>query len=154
MRKIQIVLILFIAVAVMACSSDGEKKNISTEVVTNTKTAGNDKGKVRAPHIKFKEKTYDFGKVLQGEVVKHSFSFTNTGDMTLLVTNVRSSCGCTVSDYSKKPISPGGSGKIEVSFNSHRRKGMQNKSITVTSNSIPNTTTLHIKANVVLPEEN
>lgn len=152
MRKIKYLILLVMAIGLMACSSDGKKKNISTEVVTNTKSASNEKGKVKAPQIKFKKKTHDFGKVLQGEVVKHSFTFTNTGDMTLLVNNVRSSCGCTVSNYSKKPISSGGSGKIEVSFNSHRRKGMQNKTITVTSNSIPNTTTLHIKANVVLPE--
>jgi hypothetical protein len=152
MKRLKLIAMLFIAVGVMACSNNGKRKNISTEVVTNTKSASGNQSKMRAPQIKFEKKTHDFGKIIQGEIVKHNFTFTNEGEMSLLITNVRSTCGCTVGEYPKKPIPPGGEGKIEVTFNSHRRKGMQKKSITITTNSVPNTTTLNIKANVVVPE--
>jgi hypothetical protein len=67
---------------------------------------------------------------------------------------VNSSCGCTVGKYPKTPIAPGKSDYVEASFDSSGRKGMQNKTITVLSNTQPNLTTLRIKAEIVRPENN
>ncbi|MCO5266262.1 MAG: DUF1573 domain-containing protein [Lentimicrobium sp.] len=64
-----------------------------------------------------------------------------------------SSCGCTVPDFPKTPIKPGESHKIDVKFDSEGRRGYQNKTITIVSNTQPNTQVIRIKAEVILPEE-
>ena len=46
--------------------------------------------------ISFKNETVDYGKIVKGSDGVRVFEFTNTGDAELVVTNVKSSCGCTV----------------------------------------------------------
>jgi Protein of unknown function (DUF1573) len=86
------------------------------------------------PKIVFQEKEYDFGTVVQGEKVKHSFVVTNTGDDTLKIGNVHASCGCTAALPDKKELLPGESTNIKVEFNSTGRTGSQVKYISVKSN--------------------
>jgi hypothetical protein len=86
--------------------------------------------------IAFDEVNYDFGKIKEGETVKHKFRFTNTGTNDLILENVKPSCGCTALEWPKKPIPPGESGEIEAQFNSTGKVGLQNKYITVTLNSV------------------
>ncbi|HRZ21419.1 MAG TPA: DUF1573 domain-containing protein, partial [Bacteroidales bacterium] len=71
----------------------------------------------------------------------------------LRIASVSTSCGCTVSKYSREPVKSGEQGTIQVTFDSEGRKGFQNKSITVLSNAQPNRHELHIKARVEIPEE-
>jgi hypothetical protein len=96
----------------------------------------------------FDQTKFDFGEMNQGDVVHHSFSFTNTGSNPLLITNAVGSCGCTVPTYPKEPIAPGGKGTIEVQFNSAGKKDMQDKTVTLTANTDPPGTVLSIHANV------
>lgn len=77
---------------------------------------------------------YNWGKVTDGEIVRHTFSFTNTGSEPLQIQNARASCGCTTPNWTKEPIAPGESGEIQVEFNSKGRVGLQNKTVTVTGN--------------------
>lgn len=86
------------------------------------------------PIMTFVERDHDFGTIIQGSVVTHSFEFTNTGDSDLVITDARASCGCTVPDYPETAISPGQSGEITVKFNSKNRSGSQYKTITLTTN--------------------
>jgi len=87
------------------------------------------------PTIQFQSKVYDYGKIREADgAAKGVFTFTNIGNDTLLVTAVRPSCGCTASDYTKDPILPGGTGKIEATYNAAGRPGPFNKAITVTTN--------------------
>jgi len=104
------------------------------------------------PQITFTEDEHDFGKVIQGEKVTFSFRFKNTGDGDLIIADVSSSCGCTVPKFTKEPISPGSDGTILVTFDSNNRKGFQNKTVTVVSNTQPNTKVLKIKAMIIVPE--
>ncbi len=97
------------------------------------------------PVMTFKESTYDFGDIIIGDVVEHTFKFTNTGDTDLLITNAKASCGCTVPSYSKTPIVPGGSGEIKVKFNSTGKSKQQTKTITITANTESGTERLKIK---------
>ena len=71
------------------------------------------------PEIKFDKTTIDFGTFSQDETL-HScvFKFTNTGKAKLVINYVSTSCGCTVADYPKDYISPGGSGEIKVTYDS------------------------------------
>ncbi|EMR02234.1 DUF1573 domain-containing protein [Cesiribacter andamanensis] len=98
--------------------------------------------------ITYEKTEYDFGTVKEGTVVEHVYKFKNSGDVPLVIQSAVASCGCTVPDYSKKPIPPGQSGEIKVRFDSATRPGIQNKTVTVTANTEPAITRLTIKGNV------
>lgn len=101
-----------------------------------------------APKFEFTEMEYDFGNIKEGDVVEHTFSFTNTGESPLLIQNASASCGCTVPQWPKEPVAVGETGEIQVRFNSANKSGVQNKTIRITANTEPATTTLRIKSNV------
>lgn len=98
--------------------------------------------------ISFNEREWDFGVINEGDVVEHTFKFTNTGSEPLILESCKGSCGCTVPECPKAPIAPGGSGEIKVVFNSQGKKNAQSKKVTVTANTQPLQTTLTIKAQV------
>jgi len=103
---------------------------------------------------KFDKSEHDFGKLKQGESAEYSFKFTNTGKEPLIIENAQGSCGCTVPNYPKEPIAPGGTGVIDVRFNSAGKSGAQQKTVTLTANTDPSITTiLTIKADVEAPAE-
>ena len=97
----------------------------------------------------FEEKRYNFGTINQGEVVKHIYKFTNTGKVPLIISDARSSCGCTVPDWPKDPIQPGESSQISVRFDSKGKKDYQSKPITILANTYPNKTILQIQGTVI-----
>jgi len=153
MKKYTLILILAIGLIFQSCDNNNSDK-VSTGIVNNSKSATNSSEDGSMPKILFEETEHDFGNMIQGERVIYGFHFTNTGGSNLLITHVSTSCGCTVGDYPKNPIAPGESGIIEVTFDSHKRKGYQNKTITVLANTNPNATTLRIKTKIILPEQN
>ncbi len=83
---------------------------------------------------KFKEETWDFGKVKQGEVLAHEFVFVNEGDGTLVIERVSTSCGCTAALASEDKIPPGKEGRIKASFDSRGYAGTVVKYVYVESN--------------------
>ena len=103
---------------------------------------------VNVARLSFAGSTYEFGTVDAGAVVKHTFPFSNTGRVPLLITGARSTCGCTVPSYPTAPISPGESGVIEVAFDTKNKSGFQKKPITITANTYPSTTTLFVTGRV------
>ncbi len=105
------------------------------------------------PVISFPKMDHDFGSINEGEVVEHVFTFTNTGEAPLIIQNAQGSCGCTVPDFTKKPIPVGETGEIRVKFDSKGRKNIQNKSVTVTANTWPKQTFLRLKSNVIPKED-
>lgn len=140
-----------------ACSDSGNEKkpaDVSTDLVNNPATASPEQAEPGSvPQIHFNEEKHDFGKITQGQTVTHSFRFKNTGGSDLLITSAQGSCGCTVPNYSKDPIKPGDEGAIEVAFNSEGKSGKNEKTITVITNTNPNTKVLVISADIVVPEE-
>ena len=85
--------------------------------------------------FKAKDNTIDYGKVSKGsDTGIRVFEFTNTGDAPLIITNVLSTCGCTVPTKPAEPIMPGKTGKIEVKYN--MTPGPIRKTITVESNAV------------------
>lgn len=104
------------------------------------------------PKFTFDRTHIDLGPVVQGNKVTERFTFKNTGRSPLVISDVRGSCGCTVSkNWPKEPVPPGGTGTIEVTFDSEGRSGRQDKSVTVLANTAPPTTVLAITADVVGP---
>ncbi len=86
------------------------------------------------PKIKFKEEAWNFGKVKQGEVLSHEFVFTNSGDATLIIQKVSTTCGCTAALASEDKIGPGKEGKIQIKFDTRGYGGVLSKLIFVESN--------------------
>lgn len=103
--------------------------------------------KVKEPEITFENLTHDYGNITQGDNGTCEFVFKNTGKADLLLTNCRSSCGCTVPEWPKDPIAPGKKAVIKVKYNT-QRVGAINKTITVESNAVNNRVVLSIKGNV------
>jgi hypothetical protein len=106
------------------------------------------------PAISWEKTTNNFGTFKeeagpQGAV----FNFTNTGNKPLYVTNVRASCGCTATDYTKEPIQPGQKGYVKATYNPKNRPGKFNKSVTVTTNTESPTTLLRIEGQVTPREK-
>lgn len=88
----------------------------------------------RGPELKFKEDSYDFGKIKQGDIVKHNFVCSNNGDLDLVLKDVRTSCGCTAANVAGEKISPGKKGKIKVVFDSKGFSEKVNVHINIESN--------------------
>ena len=146
---------MFSVVAFTGCKNNGSsnKEEISTEVVKNPKSAeGTEVSSM--PKMAFEETTHDFGKIIRGEKLRYKFKFKNVGNADLVISRVSTSCGCTASHYPKKPVKPGEEAYIEAVFDSSHKRGKQNKTLTIYANTQPNRTVLHIKGNVVMPENN
>ena len=98
--------------------------------------------------ITFAEFEHDFGNIKQDSENKKVFTFTNTGTEPLIIEAANGSCGCTVPNYPKSPIPPGGTEEIEVEYKPGKQENAQTKTVTVIANTEPKQTTLRIKANV------
>jgi len=86
------------------------------------------------PEITFEKKKIDFGEINSGKVVDLEYMFENTGDETLIIKNINTSCGCTYTRLEKKEYEPGEKGVIPVKFFSKGYRGKVIKTVTVVSN--------------------
>lgn len=116
---------------------------LGVAVHSNAQTSG--------PVITWEKSVYDFGDVIQGDKVEHTFKFKNTGNEPLIITNVEVTCGCTTpKGWARDPIAAGQSGEITVAFNSLGKFGKQNKVVTVVSNAVnPEGAQISFLANVL-----
>jgi hypothetical protein len=151
MKKYTKIALLVCLVMVMFSCQNGNDKHLSGDLVTSPKSAQSPSDK--KPVISFDKNEFDFGKILQGEVVSYTFHFKNTGNAPLLITSVDKSCGCTASDYPRDPIQPGGTGEIKITYDSKGHHGFQSKVLIVNSNTMPSQTAIRIKAEVRTPEQ-
>lgn len=107
----------FVAATVLfaSCNQEGKKTDADAQNTTESATTeGNDGiGK-----MEFEETVYNFGKIKEGEVVKHVFKFENTGTSPVILSQVSASCGCTTPTFTTTPVLPGKVGEIAVEFNS------------------------------------
>ena len=124
------------------------RHNFNSSLVHNPATASGKVDKDKLPEITFEKKTHDFGKVIDGEKVSYSFKFKNTGIEPLILSNVTSSCGCTVPEWPREPILKGKSASVKVKYDTNRI-GPINKTITVISNAKEASVQLKIIGNVV-----
>ncbi|MDI9357155.1 MAG: DUF1573 domain-containing protein [Chitinophagaceae bacterium] len=166
---IRIIKIVFIAIIFTSCSECPLKERVSrlegrvTELENIIRDRGNaltpdpvgvnaDVEKPTGPVAQFEwedqDGKFDFGTINEGDVVTHTFSFKNSGTVPLVISSATGSCGCTIPTYPKEPIAPGEEGKIVVRFNSKGKPGVQNKNITIVSNTYPTINILEIKAMV------
>lgn len=143
---------IILSIACMAllasCNNQGAEQpavTTETEAVSNTVESAS----ADAPAFKFVKESFDFGEITDGEKVSYDFKFTNIGKSPLIITSATATCGCTVPEYPKEPVAPGEEGILRVVFDSSGKLGMQNKVITITANTVPETTQINILGNVV-----
>jgi len=104
--------------------------------------------------IEFKTEVIDYGTIEKGADGVRVFEFTNTGNAPLIITKVKSSCGCTIPSKPKGPILPGETGKISVKYDTNRVMPIR-KTITVSTNAAnAPTIALKIKGLVVDSSKN
>jgi hypothetical protein len=128
----------------MFCISCGNTTSQATPQSSSSDTAS----------IFFREYEHNFGKIAEGEKVGCVFTFENRGTAPLVVNSAVTSCGCTVPKFDKKPVPPGGTGTLEVIFDSSGRGGVQTKTITVKSNATKPLVLLRITGEVVTNSNN
>lgn len=105
------------------------------------------KAQEQTAKIEFKSETVDYGEIAKGSDGIRVFEFTNTGNAPLVISDVKSSCGCTIPKKPDAPILPGDTGEIQVKYDT-KRVGPIRKAITVTSNADTPTKVLKIKGTV------
>ena len=105
------------------------------------------------PQMSLYEKEFNFGSINQGDKVEHTFTFKNTGEADLIISDARASCGCTVPEYPKDPIKPGEEGKLKVTFNSAGKSGHTMKTVTITCNTEKGVELINIKSFIKVPKK-
>ena len=103
----------------------------------------------KAPRLQLSRTTHEFGNVRQGNIVETDFTLTNAGHSDLIIRDIKTNCGCTVSTPERTTIPPGESTVLKVSFNSEGRRNTQYKTVTLFTNDPTGPTqTINLKANV------
>ncbi len=120
----------------------------SAQVITGN---GQSNAKSSNASIKFNNTSHSFGNIIEGQIARHEFKFTNEGTEPLMLDNVSASCGCTTPKWPREPIAPGQSSVIIAEYNSQGRPGTFTKNIFVKSNG--GEVTLTISGNVVKEPE-
>ena len=144
--------ILFALIVLASCTSNDEKNEISTDLISNPLTAEKNAEEVVVPIIELDTDIYDFGEITQGESVSTEFILKNIGEAALLIRSAKGSCGCTVPEWPREVVAVGESADIKVTFNSAGKKGKQNKTVTLVTNAIPSTKVLKITGNILISE--
>jgi hypothetical protein len=134
-----------------SCRSESDPSSLDAESVELPVSADGQNNAERLPKMVFDKEIHDFGTIKAGEKVSYSFRFVNEGGRDLIIQSASGSCGCTVPDFPKEPIPPGREGYIRVMFNSEGKSGIQEKQVTVLANTMPNTITVRVKAEIVQP---
>lgn len=137
----------FAAVGMLLAGTSCKDKASNKVVADNVQTATErDEVSKKLPVMSFDKQEHDFGNIVQGTPQETVFTFTNTGEAPLIITDAKSSCGCTVPQYPKNtPIAPGESGEMVVKFNGSG-KSQVTKTVTVTANTEKGSELLRIKA--------
>jgi hypothetical protein len=112
-----------------------------------------DKAGRKAAKIDFKETIHDFGEIEFGGDGSFDFKFTNKGKSPLILENVRSTCGCTVPEWTREPVNPSDTGSIRVIYDTHR-VGAFSKTLIIYSNAANSPIRIFIKGRVLPSEEN
>lgn len=98
--------------------------------------------------ISWKSDSINVGEIPMGVPKEFTFEFTNNTDKPVLVTNVKASCGCTATEYSKEPIASGKKGFVKATYNA-AHAGAFTKTVTVTSSDSETPKKLTIKGTVL-----
>ncbi|HIP49133.1 MAG TPA: DUF1573 domain-containing protein [Lutibacter sp.] len=152
MKKISLSLLITILLTSISCKQNAADK-VKNENIKKAQERDNKKVP-GLPEMTFESTDFDFGTINQGDKVDAIFVFTNTGESDLIITNAKASCGCTVPEWPKgKRIKPGEKGEIKALFDSKSKTNKQNKSVTLTTNTLKGKEVVYVKG-FVTPDPN
>lgn len=143
MKKVILGLSALCLVAFTSCKDNAESKINSDNVAS---AAERDANSGKLPSIEFNETEHDFGTIPNGIPVKTTFKYKNTGASPLVVSDIKSTCGCTVPSNWTKEVMPGETGEFEVEFNGKGNGNQVSKTITMTTNTEKGSEAVTIKA--------
>ena len=152
----------FIVVASLLSTASCKKKDLNSAITldSNNMVVAQDQSDQMAvvpqktmkpgeyPKIEIENSDFDFGDITQGDKVSHVFKFKNTGKSDLVILDAHASCGCTVPEWTKTPIKNGESGEVKISFNSDGKMGLQQKTVTLRTNTEAGNEIINFKANI------
>ena len=131
MKRVVLGLVALCMVAFTSCKEDASKKIDENNVA---EAAERDANASKFPVMTFEKTEHDFGEIESKTQVETVFKYTNTGEAPLVITDIKSTCGCTVpKDWDKAPLQPGDTGEFTVKFNGSG-KNKVTKTVTVTAN--------------------
>lgn len=156
-------LTLLLGLCVTACNNEVEPKTEKTleeiksdgpvsSIIRNPISADGLQDTINVAEITFEKNIYEFGEVREGDIVTYAYKFENTGKVPLVVSDARSTCGCTVPKWPEEPIEPGETGRIDVRFDTKNKKNEQKKYVTITANTYPANTKVLLKGFVKAKE--
>ena len=149
MKKISIVFAFIIATgSLVSCNESNATAKVKKENLTNA-VKRDVEIKKGAALISFDKTTFDFGTVNEGDIVETVYKITNSGEVDLVITNAKPSCGCTVPVWPKEPIKPGATADIQVKFNTSGKPNKQMKTITLTTNTATGREVLKLSGSVI-----
>ena len=148
MKKNSLIALVSISLITFSCKEKATEKieNANVEAAAVRDASAN-----KMAVMSFDKTFHDFGQITQGTPQQTVFTFTNTGDAPLIITDATSSCGCTIPDYPKNtPIAPGQQGQMVVNFNGSGQNQVT-KTINVQANTANGSELLKIQAFVLAP---
>ncbi|MDG1213969.1 MAG: DUF1573 domain-containing protein [Flavobacteriaceae bacterium] len=148
MKKFSLIAIVSMSLITFSCKEKATEKieNANVEAAAVRDASAN-----KMAVMSFDKTFHDFGQITQGTPQQTVFTFTNTGDAPLIITDATSSCGCTIPDYPKNtPIAPGQQGQMVVNFNGSGQNQVT-KTINVQANTANGSELLKIQAFVLAP---
>ena len=145
---------LSILVVFTACKNNSKTATndglLPTSLVNNPISLNPDSNRFKElPSMDFSTTLHDFGTIHEGETVEWEFDFKNNGKSPLIISEAKGSCGCTVAEFPKEPISAGQASNIKVSFNSTDKHGYNEKQVTISNNTKEGVHYLTIKATIL-----
>lgn len=148
-----LLVVVITALCLGGCKGGSDSGTSSPDLVTNPVSADGKQNTSRLPVLEFEETTHDFGLMVQGERLTYKFRCTNTGGANAVISDVSSTCGCTITSWTKQPIKPGEKGEVEVIFSSGGKPaGFISKTVNVLANTQPNTIKLEVSAEIYIPD--
>lgn len=144
MKKTSVILLAIISLTFLSCKENAADK--VNDANLNQAKETNDKAKAGLAIMTFVSKEFDFGTIDEGDEIDAIFEFENTGKSDLIITNAKASCGCTVPEWPRdKAIKPGEKGEIKAHFKSRGKRNKQNKSVTLTTNTVSGKEIIYVK---------
>ena len=125
------------------------KKVVATSKTTQATKRPIKKVKEKVAQITLDQPKYDFGTIKEGTIIKRDFRFTNTGAVDLVIEIATGSCGCTVPEWPAKPIKPGQSEVIEVTFDSTDKEYDTRVEANIVANTEPIVTEIILTGKVI-----
>lgn len=103
----------------------------------------------KQPKLSFKISKVYFGNIYEGDTLRYTYHFTNSGNLPLKIINVNASCGCTTPEWSKELVQPGEKGFVKIKFDSQGRTGLNSKTVTIYANTLPIDNQVSFRVNVM-----